>query len=100
VHVDEIFFTHNRFHGISQIFGHRIPKALSNQLAGILNRKFNFQVLVPVGIDLQLSFPDPLGIKLDDTLDLKVVLNFEFFQSDPDCKQLVPSLSIEPDLGL
>jgi len=86
VHVDEIFFTHNRFYRISQVFGHRISKALSHQLARVLNREFDFQILVPIGIDLQFAFPDPLGIKLDDTLNLKVVLYLEFFQSDPDCK--------------
>jgi len=86
VHVDKVFFTHNRFYRISQIFGHRISKALSHQLAGILHREFDFQIFVPIGIDLQLSFPDPLGIKLNDTLNLEVVLNLEFFQSDPDCK--------------
>jgi hypothetical protein len=68
-------------------------------LAGVLYREFDFQVLVPVGIDFQLSFPDPLGIKLDDTLYFKVVLNLEFFQSGPDCEKFVPSLGIEPDLG-
>jgi len=100
VHIDKIFFTHNRFHRIPQIFSHRIPKSLSHQLAGILHREFDFQILVPVGVDLQLSLPNPLGIILNDTLDLKVVLDLEFFQSDPDCKQFVPSLGIEPDLAL
>ena len=99
MHFDEIFFSHNRLHRVPQIFGHRVPKGLAHQLAGVLNREFDFEVLVPVGIDLQLSFPDPLGIILNDTLDLKVVLDVEFFQSEPDCKQLVPSLGIEPDLG-
>ena len=100
IHFYKIFFTHNRFHGISQVFGHRIPKGLSNQLAGILHREFDFQILVPVGIDLQFAFTNPLGIKLDDTLYFKVVLDLEFFQSDPDCKKLVTSLGIEPDLAL
>ena len=99
MHFDEIFFSHHRLHRIPKVFGHRVPKGLAHQLAGVLNREFDFEVLVPVGIDLQLSFPDPLGIILNDTLDLKVVLDVEFFQSEPDCKQLVPSLGIEPDLG-
>jgi hypothetical protein len=86
VHVDKILFTHNRFHRVPQIFGHRIAKALSNQLAGVLDRKLKLKILVPIGVDLQLSLFDPLGIKLDDTLYFKVVLNFKFFQSDPDCK--------------
>jgi hypothetical protein len=100
MHLNKIFFTHHRFHRVPQIFGHRISKGLAYQLAGVLNRKLDFQVLVPIGIDLQLSFPDPLGIILNDTLYFKVVLNFEFFQSEPDCEKLVPSLGIEPDLGL
>ncbi len=86
MHVDEIFFAHNRLHRIPQIFGHRIPKGLAYQLAGILHRECNFKILVPVGIDLQLSFPNPLGIILNDALDFKIVLDFEFFQSGPDCK--------------
>jgi len=99
VHFDEIFFTHHRLHGISQILGHRVPKGFANQLTGILNRKFDFQVFVPVGVDLQLPFFDPLGIILDDASDLKLVLDIEFFQSGPDCKKFVPSLGIEPDLA-
>jgi hypothetical protein len=86
VHVDKIFFTHNRFHRIPQIFGHRISKTLSHQLAGILNREFDFQILVPIGIDLQFTFTNPLGIILNDALYFKLVLDLEFFQSDPDCK--------------
>jgi hypothetical protein len=62
VHIDKIFFTHNRFHRIPQIFGHGIPKSLSHQLAGILHREFDFQILVPIGIDLQFAFTNPLGI--------------------------------------
>jgi hypothetical protein len=100
MHFYKVFFTHNRFHGIPQVFGHRISKGFSHQLAGILNRKFNLQILVPIGIDLQLSFFDPLGIILNDAPDLKLVLDIEFFQSGPDCKKFVPSLGIEPDLAL
>jgi hypothetical protein len=100
IHFDEVFFTHHRFHGISQIFGHRIPKGFADQLAGILNRKFNFKILVPVGIDLEFAFSDPLGIILNDAPDLKIVIDVEFFQSGPDCKKFVPSLGIEPDLAL
>ncbi len=99
-HVDEIFFTHNGFNNKPQILRHRISKAFSNQLAGVLNRKLDFQVLVPVGIDFQFSFPYPLGIILNNAFDLKIVRNVEFFQSDPDCKEFVPSLGIEPDLAL
>jgi hypothetical protein len=40
-HVDKIFFAHYCFYNKSQIFGHRISKAFADQLAGILNRKFD-----------------------------------------------------------
>ena len=76
MHFYKILFTHHRFHGISQVFGHRISKGLSHQLAGVLHRKLNFEVLVPIGVDLQLSFFDPLGIKLDDAPDLKLVSQY------------------------
>ena len=98
-HVDEIFFSDNRFHHIPEIFGNRVTEALADQLAGVLNREFDFQILVPIGTDLQFSFPDPLCIILDDALDFKVIGNSEFFQSGPDCKEFVPSLGVEPDLA-
>lgn len=61
-HVDVIFFTNDGFDDKPQIFRHRITETFPDQLAGILNRKLDFQVFVPVGVDLELSFPDPLGI--------------------------------------
>jgi hypothetical protein len=85
-HVDEIFLAHDGFYDKPQILRHRISKTFSNQLAGVLNRELDFQLLVPVGIDLQLSFPYPLGIILNNAFDLKIVGNIEFFQSSPDCK--------------
>jgi hypothetical protein len=47
-HIHKIFFTHHSPDHISKVFGHRIPKGFSYQLAGILNRKLDFQILVPV----------------------------------------------------
>ncbi len=99
-HIDEIVLAHNGFDDKPQILRHRISKGFPHQLAGILNRKLDFQVFVPVGIDLELSFPDPLRIILNDAFDFKIVGNVELFQSRPDCKQLVPSFGIEPDLAL
>jgi len=86
MHIDKILFTHHRFHRISEIFGHRISKTLADKLTRILNREFDFQILVPIGIDLQFAFTNPLGIILNDTLYFKLVIDLEFFQSDPDCK--------------
>jgi hypothetical protein len=100
MHVHEILFTHHRFDDIPHVFGHCIPETFSNQLARVLNREFDFQILVPLGIHFQLSFSDPLGIILNDTLAFKLMIDIEPLQSDPDCKELMPSLGIEPDLAL
>ena len=84
VHVDKIFFTHHGFDHEAQVFGNRIPVALADDLAGILDGEFNLQVFVPVGTDLQFAFADPLGIVFIDAFDFKVVRDVEFFQSGPD----------------
>ena len=99
IHINKIFFTHHRFHNKAHIFRHRIAEALAYQLAWILYCELYLQILVPVGIYFQLSFSNPLGIVLNDTFALKVVLNFESLQSDPDCKKFVPSFCIEPNLA-
>ena len=54
---------------------------------------------VPFGADLQLAFPNPLGIQSDNAFDFKLMLDLELLQSDPDREQFVPSLGIEPDLA-
>jgi hypothetical protein len=96
-HFDEIFLPHDFLGHVTQILRYGITKRFSNKLAGILDGKLYFQILVPVGIDFQFSFANPLGIILNNTLDFKIVGNVEFFQSDPDCKQFMPSLRVEPD---
>jgi hypothetical protein len=78
IHINKILFTYHRFYNKSHVFRHRITEALSYQLAWILYRKLYLQVLVPVGIYFQLSFPNPLSVILNDTFALKVVLNVEF----------------------
>jgi hypothetical protein len=83
-HVDKIFFADHRFDHVSQVFGNGVAKSLAHDLTGILDGKFNFQILVPVGIDLEPSFPDPFGIVFIDVLDDKVMLDVEFFQSCQD----------------
>jgi hypothetical protein len=84
LHVDEILFAHDRFDNKAQVLGNGIAIALANNLARILNRKLDLQILVPVGIDLQFALTDPLGIVLIDVLDFKAVLEVELFQSGPD----------------
>jgi len=98
-HINKVLFAHNGFNGISQILGNWISETLSHKLAGVLNRKLYLQILIPVRIDLEFSFPDPLGIILNDALNFKIEGDVEFFQSGPDCKKFVPSLRIEPDFA-
>jgi hypothetical protein len=97
-HVDEVFFTHHGFDHKPEVFGHRVAEGFAHQLAGVLNREFDFQVFVPVGINLEFSFPDPLGIILNDAFDFKIIGNLELLRSEPDREEFVPSLRIEPDL--
>ena len=84
LHIDKVFFTHHGFDHIAQIFGHRIAKRLAHQLTGILHGKLYTAIFVPIGIDLQLAFPDPLGIVLNDAFDFEVVGEVEFLRSEPD----------------
>ena len=83
-HVYKVFFPDDRFDHIAQIFSNGVPKGLAHNLAGVLDGKLNFQILVPIGIDLELSLADPFGIVFIDVLDDKVVLDVEFFQSCQD----------------
>ena len=84
LHINKIFFTHHGFDHETQIIRDRIAIALSNDLAGVLYREFDFQVLVPVGIDLQLAFTNPFGVILINIFYFKIMFDVEFFQSGPD----------------
>jgi len=97
-HVHKVFFPDNRPDHISHVFGNRITKGLSDQLTGILKRELDLTFLVPVRGRFKFTFSDPLGIELNNTFNLKVVGDVEFFQSCQDCKEFVPSLGVEPDL--
>jgi hypothetical protein len=94
VHVHEVFFTDHGFDHETQVFGHWVTKGFAHQLAGILNGELDLAVLVPIGIDLQFAFADPLGVVLNDALDFEIGFEVEFFQSGPDCKEFVPSLRV------
>jgi hypothetical protein len=83
-HIDKIFFADDRFDHVSQIFGNGISITFAHDLTGVLDGEFNLEVLVPVGIDLEPSFPDPFGIVFIDVFDDKVVFDVEFFQSCQD----------------
>lgn len=96
MHVNKVFFTHNGFDDKPQVFCNRITKRLSYQLAGVLNGELHLEILVPIRVDFQSSFPDPFGIALNDRNDLKMVRNIEFLQSGPDCEEFVPSFRVKP----
>ena len=83
-HINEILLTHRSPYGIPQVIGDFIPIALSDDLARVLKGEFNLQVLVPVGVWLQLPLPDPFCIVFINVFNLKIVLDPEFFQSGPD----------------
>ena len=85
-HVDKVFFTYHCLDHIPQIFGHRIAKGFTDQLAGILDGEFNLSFLVPFRRRLQFAFLDPLGIELDNGLNFKVVGDVELLQSYQDCE--------------
>ena len=84
LHINEVLFTHHGFDDKAQIFRDGIPIRLPHNLAWILNGKFYFQVLVPVGIDLQFSFPDPFSVIFINVFDDKIMFDIEFFQSCQD----------------
>jgi len=96
-HVDKVFFPDNSLDHISHVIGNRVPQGLSDQLTGVLKRELDLTFFVPVRGGFQFAFSDPLGIELNDTFNLKVVGDVEFFQSYQDCKEFVPSLGVEPD---
>ena len=83
-HVDEIFFTDDRFDYKAQIIGNRIAIAFADDLAGILDRELDLEVLVPVGIDLEFAFADPFGVVFVNAFDDEIVFDVEFFQSCQD----------------
>jgi len=84
LHVDEVFFAHNGFHHKPQVIGNGIAIAFPHDLTGILDRKFNFQVFVPVGVHLEFAFTYPFGIVFVNIFYIKVMFQVVFFQSGPD----------------
>jgi hypothetical protein len=84
LHVDKVFLPHHGFYHKAQILGDGVSVAFAHNLARILDREFDLQILVPVRIDIQLSLPNPLGVVLINAFNLKFVGNIEFFQSCQD----------------
>ncbi len=84
LHVHKVFFTHHGFDHKAQVVGNGVSIAFAHDLAGILNREFDAQILVPVGIDLELAFTNPFGIVFIQIFYFKIMFQVEFFQSGPD----------------
>jgi hypothetical protein len=84
IHVNKIFFSHKGFGNESQILSDGIAVAFTDNLTRILNRKLDLEIFVPIGVDLQFSFPYPFCIVFIDIFDDKIVLNIKFFQSCQD----------------
>jgi hypothetical protein len=84
LHIDEVFFPHNGFQHETQVFCDGVSIAFTYDLTRVLDGKLDFQILVPVGVDIQFAFPNPLGIVFIDVFDLKIMRDIEFFQSCQD----------------
>lgn len=83
-HFNDIFFSHYRFDDISQIICDDVTIAFANDLAGVLNGKFDFPVLVPFRADFEPSLPYPFGIVGVDGSNFEFMIDIVFFQSSPD----------------
>ena len=83
-HFNDVFGPDDRPHDIAQVLGDLLAIAFADDLAGILDGKFDLQVLVPIGTDLETTFANPLGVILVDGSNFKIVFDTEFFQSSPD----------------
>jgi len=97
IHFDEMIFAHQGFGNVAHFIRNGVAERFAYGLAGVMQGKFDFQVLVPVGTDFQFAFADPVGIPVKNTVNLKLVRNVESLQPGPDCEEFVPSLRVEKD---
>jgi hypothetical protein len=75
----KVLLAHHGFDHEAQVFSNGIPVAFAHDLAGILDREFDFQVLVPVGVDLEFALTYPCGIILVNVLTSKLCSRLNFF---------------------
>lgn len=83
-HIYKILFTHDGLDHKTQIVGNGISITLAYDLTGILNRKLDLQILVPIGTGVEPALTDPLGVVFINIFDLELVLDVELFQSCQD----------------
>lgn len=98
-HVHEVLFTYYGFEDEAKLVGHLFAQGFPDDVAGILNRELDLQVLVPVRIDLEFALSDPLSVELDDAGEFKLVGDVEPAQSFQDRKVGVPSLGVDHHLA-
>ncbi len=95
IHIDEIFLTDHGLYDITQIISYWIAERLAHDLTGILYSKLDFEILVPIAVDLQFSFTYPFCIVFINIFNDKIVRNIEFFQSCQDRVGYVTSFRVE-----
>ena len=83
-HVDKVLFANHFFNHKPQIVRTCVAVSFANELAGILNGELAFQILVPIRVNWEFSFSNPLSVVADNASDFKFVCNVVFFQSRPD----------------
>ena len=84
MHLDKVFFSDYSFNYKSKIFGDGIAIAFAHDLARILDSELDFQVLVPIRIDIELALTNPARVIFIDIFNFEFVLDVEFFQSFQD----------------
>jgi hypothetical protein len=84
VHLDEVLFSDDGLHHETEVVCRGVAVTLAYDLAGILDRKLDLQVLVPVGVYLEFSLPDPFGVVSVDARDFQIGGDVELLQSGPD----------------
>jgi len=84
MHLNKVFFADDSFNHESKIFGDGIAKGFTHDLARILDGELDFQVLVPIRIDIELALTNPARVIFIDIFNFEFVLDVEFFQSFQD----------------
>ena len=65
-HLDDVFFTDDRFDHKPKIIGNLVPIPLPDDLTGVLDGELDLTLAVPFGTGLEAPFTDPLRVILVD----------------------------------
>ena len=83
-HFDVILLAHHRFDHEPQVVDDLVRTGFAPDITGVLNGESGFDILVPVGIDLEGAVFDPFGIQFDNGRKLERMGNLIFSQSFQD----------------